>query len=104
MAVLLVEPTQLIEVDDEHTGETLAALGPRERLVGPLREQRAVGQSGLGVVEDRVLDALGGLLGLLDDELVVERCRRALRDDGYGVHVVLGQQPPARSPYDEDAA
>ena len=73
MAEAVVDLLEAVEVDEQHRERVARPLGPRERLVEPVAEQRAVGEPGEAVVErlpgQLLLEphALGDVAGVEDD-------------------------------------
>jgi hypothetical protein len=84
VAQRVVDVLEVVEVEGEHR-QLLAAANPRERIVHPDFEHRAVGKAGQGVVGRHVGD-LGGALGhpLLEHDAVRPHQRQ-----------VAAEEPPA---------
>ena len=76
VAVAVVDLLEVVDVDEEHAGRHLRALGPGERMLEPVAQQRAVGEPGQRVVQRLVAHPL----------LAAQPRQRRAEDRGHGAH------------------
>ena len=96
MAEAVVDELEVIEIEEQDGGGRLAAPLPAERLVEPVEEQDAIGQTGERVVECPVAHPVLGGLSL-------ERVREHVRQGLEEVDVAARIRAPRTGLHDEHA-